>query len=111
VSRGTARIVVDIAKLRAYCLSPHHPRGRHKARVFRSRLGLEAADAERLRQMLLQGARARVDQLVPAGSDQYGQRYVLDLDVTTAHGSGVIRSAWIVRANDDVLRFVTCFVV
>ena len=39
-------IVVEIAKLRDYCLSDTHPRGRHKARVFRSRLALTAADAE-----------------------------------------------------------------
>jgi hypothetical protein len=61
--------------------------------------------------MLMQGAQTNLDGLVSTGSDQYGQRYILDLDVTTEHGSGVIRSAWIVRANEDVLRFVTCFVI
>ena len=35
-------IIVDLAKLRDYCLNEEHPRGRHKARVFRSRLGLTA---------------------------------------------------------------------
>jgi hypothetical protein len=111
VSRGITRVVVDIAKLRAYCLSPHHPRGRHKARVFRSRLGLEADDAERLRQMLLQGARANLDHLVPTSADRHGQRYALDLHVTTDRCSGVIHCGWIVHPDDDVLRFVTCFVV
>ena len=47
------KFVVEIAKLRDYCLSDTHPRGRHKARVFRSRLGLSASDAEWLRQSLL----------------------------------------------------------
>ncbi len=28
------RAVVEIAKLRDYCLNPAHPRGRHNARVF-----------------------------------------------------------------------------
>ena len=28
--------VVDPRKLRDYCLNPNHPRGKHKARVFRS---------------------------------------------------------------------------
>ena len=28
------RAVVEIEKLRDYCLSSSHPRGRHKARVF-----------------------------------------------------------------------------
>ena len=43
------RAVVDIEKLRDYCLSTEHPRGRHKARVFATTLGLTADNAELLR--------------------------------------------------------------
>ena len=50
-------VVVEIVKQRDYCLSDTHPRGRHKARVFRSRLGLTDLDAEFLRQALLDAAR------------------------------------------------------
>jgi hypothetical protein len=32
--------LLDIRKLADYCLSPVHPRGRHKARVFRDALDL-----------------------------------------------------------------------
>jgi hypothetical protein len=60
--------------------------------------------------MILHGTRANLDRLVSTGTDQYGQRYMLDLDVTTERGHGVIRSAWIVRADDGVLRFGACFV-
>jgi hypothetical protein len=35
--------VVDVAKLRDYCLNPGHARGRHKARVFASVLGIRRA--------------------------------------------------------------------
>jgi hypothetical protein len=34
------KAVVDIEKIRSYCFSLEHPRGRHKARVFRAVLGL-----------------------------------------------------------------------
>ena len=44
-----ANAVVDIEKLRDYCLSAQHPEGRHKARVFLSVLGLTSADADKLR--------------------------------------------------------------
>lgn len=30
------RAVVDVRKLRNYCLNAEHPRGQHKARVFKS---------------------------------------------------------------------------
>ena len=36
------------SKIRDYILNPKSPDGRHKARVFRSVLGYERADAERL---------------------------------------------------------------
>lgn len=42
---NAARAIVDIEKLRDYCLNPEHPRGRHKARVFARRLGLYVRDA------------------------------------------------------------------
>jgi len=33
------RAIVDLKKLRDYCLSSEHPRGRHKARMFAAILG------------------------------------------------------------------------
>ena len=47
------RAVVEIAKLRDYCLNPEHPHGKHKARVFAAALGLTADQAETLRDELL----------------------------------------------------------
>jgi len=104
-------IVVEPAKLRDYCLSDTHPRGRHKARVFRSRLGLTAADSDTLRQSLLDASTNRQDDLLPSLADEFGQRYVLDFELTTATGSATIRSAWIVLAGEDVLRLTSCYVL
>jgi hypothetical protein len=50
-----ARAIVEIRKLRAYCLNPQHPRGRNKARVFAS-VGIGEADAEELRTALVAAA-------------------------------------------------------
>jgi len=102
-------VVVDLAKLRDYCLSDSHPRGRHKARVFRTTLGLVAADAEVLREALLNAVRERSDELRTRESDEYGQRYELDFEITTAVGSAFIRSAWIVPSGQRVLRFISCY--
>lgn len=49
--------ILDIRKITDYCLSPEHPRGRHKARVFRDALELKRDDAEWLRTALLGGLR------------------------------------------------------
>jgi hypothetical protein len=39
------RAILDIRKIEDYCLSPVHPRGRHKARVFREVRDLQQSDA------------------------------------------------------------------
>ncbi|SRR5438128_10859375 len=104
-------IVVDVAKLRDYCLADSHPRGRHKARVFHSRLGLTAADADVLQQALLEAARDRPQDLHPSQSDRYGQRYVLDFEMTTPGGTAVVRSGWIAPVGQDVLHFLTCYIL
>ena len=45
--------VVDIRKLRDYCLNPEHDGGKQKARLFSSILGITTDNAEELRQILV----------------------------------------------------------
>jgi uncharacterized protein DUF6883 len=71
--------VVDAGKLRDYCLSPSHPRGRHKARVFATALGITQADAGFLYAELL--AAAREGDATAGDGDEYGQRYVVDFEL------------------------------
>lgn len=104
-------IEVDVAKLRDYCLSDAHPRGRHKARVFRLRLGLTGGDADLLRGALLDAARVHQNNLCATDADEYGQRYLLDFEMTTATGTAIVRSAWIAVADMNLLRFISCYVL
>ena len=46
--------VIDIRKLRDYCLNPSHDEGKHKARLFATILGVGIDDAEELRENLLE---------------------------------------------------------
>ncbi len=101
--------VVDLRKLRDYCLDSAHPTGRHKARVFRSALGLTDADAEALRERLLQAAHTLPAEL--AGRDTYGARYRLDFEMHGPGGAAIVRSAWIVRRGEAFPRLVSCYVI
>jgi len=56
--------VVDIRKLRDYCLNLEHDDGKHKARLFSSILGMTADNAEELRQILLEVVKVQEAQLV-----------------------------------------------
>jgi hypothetical protein len=102
------KAVVDIEKIRDYCLSPDHPRGRHKARVFQSTLGLSAQDSALLRQSLLEAAYG--DNAEATEKDEYGQRYVVDFTMRTDTGTAIIRSSWIVRRGEDFPRLTSCYV-
>lgn len=101
--------VVEVGKLRDYCLNPLHPRGRNKARVFASVLGLTADDAETLRERLLLVAISEEATLVKR--DEYGQRYMLDFEMETEAASATIRSGWIVRREEDFPRFTSCWIL
>jgi hypothetical protein len=102
------RAIVDIRKLRDYCLNPDNPRGSSKARVFASALGITAKDADKLRTRLLEIA-ASEDAAV-GELDLYGQRYTIDFEMETETRRAEVRSGWIVLRSETVPRFTTCYV-
>lgn len=103
------KAVVDIAKLRDYCLNEQHPRGRHKARVFAATLGFTGEDARLLQEALLRAA-AEGDAVAVEGDD-YGQRYVLDFELTGPRGKATVRSSWIILRGEDTPRMTSCYVL
>jgi hypothetical protein len=103
------RAVVPIEKLMQYVLDPAHPAGRHKSRVFARALGITRESAEILEEALLKAAadgESAIGEL-----DRHGQRYVIDFEMTTDVGTAMVRSAWIIRTNEEEPRLVTCHVV
>lgn len=101
--------IVPLEKLVEYCLNPEHPRGRHKARVFAAALGITANEAEELQQALLQAA--ITEAAVPAESDDYGQRFVIDFVGEGPGGKARVRSLWIVLHGEVFPRLTSCYVL
>ena len=102
-------VIVPLEKLRAYCLNPMHRVGGHKAHVFEAVLGLTAAHAEDLQQYLLDIA--QTGEAVLGVQNAYGQRYIIDFAMTTAMGTAMVRSTWIVLAGQDVPRLTSCYIL
>jgi hypothetical protein len=101
--------VLDVRKLSDYCLDPAHPRGRHKARVFRQALGISQDDAAWLRSAILAalpGAEA-----VELEGDIHGRRWRIDITLTRQTRQAVVRTVWIVAQDEPTPRFVTCWVL
>jgi hypothetical protein len=103
------RAVLDLRKIEDYCLNPFHPSGRHKARVFRNALGIGRNDSRWLQATFL--ASAREDEAIRLAEDSIGQRWRIDIAVARQDRNAVVRTIWIVRAGEDVPRFVTCWVL
>jgi hypothetical protein len=100
------RAELDLRKLTEYCLNPGHPRGRHKARVFRDALGIGQADAEELRARFLRAAREGT--AVLHERDEWGERWRVDVAMLRQNKRVMIRTIWIVRRSSPNPKFVTC---
>jgi hypothetical protein len=101
--------VFNIRKIADYCLSPSHPRGRHKARVFREALNLDRGDADWLRDALLAAAHSTEASLI--GADTWGAHWRVDATIRRHDKSAMVRSIWIVRTGESRPTFVTCSVL
>lgn len=110
LNHGRISTVIDIEKLRDYCLSAQHPEGRHKARVFLSALGLASTDADKLREILLSAA-AENNEVSMTSADKYGCRYTFDVAVTWGGREAIVRSAWIIKTGEDFPRLASCYVL
>jgi hypothetical protein len=106
---GADSAVVDIVKVRDYCLNPSHPRGRHKARIFAAILGLSQGDAGFLARELLRTALE--GSAIEGEADEYGQRYIIDFELRLNDRRAVVRSAWIIRRGENFPRLTSCYVL
>ncbi len=101
------KAIVEIQKLRNYCLSTEHRIGKHKARLFEALLGLTVEDAESLQAVLCDIVKTHEAEL--GDNDEYGQRYQVEFEMTWQSKHATLLSAWIVRPNEDFARLVTCY--
>ncbi|MEM6590741.1 MAG: DUF6883 domain-containing protein [Cyanobacteria bacterium P01_C01_bin.73] len=99
--------VVDIRKLRDYCLNLEHDDGKHKARLFLSMLGTMPDSAEELRQILLEAVKIHEARL--GRKDEFGQRYTLDFKIEWQNKSATIRSGWIIEHDSEIPKLTTCY--
>lgn len=100
------RAEIEMAKLIGYCLNPQHPKGKDKARVFQSRLGITAENVDRLLALIRQAAVEGevVQQTVTA----YGQMFKVDWTIPETEGLQ-LRTTWEIAANATNPRLITAF--
>lgn len=102
------KAIVDLHKLENYCLDPQHTRGKHKAKVFKSVLGLTKREAVHLKDILL--SEIKSNEAYEINSDIFGTRYYADFRIVYKNKTAEIRSIWIVRPEENIPRLITCYI-
>lgn len=105
---GGESVEIDPRKLVDYALSPTHPVGKHKARLFATRLGLSQADAPTL-EAALRAAAASQDAVLMR-SDAWGERWQIDFMFQFGPLSAMITSGWIVPTDGSATRLTSVFI-
>ncbi len=98
------------AKLENYVLNPSPWEGRHKARVFESVLGITLSNRDALRDAILAAA-ANSNEAEAIGDNGHGMVYLLRFPLTTAQGTAMILTVWIILHGEDFPRLVTCYIL
>jgi hypothetical protein len=101
--------VASIGKLLEYSLNPHHEAGQHKARVFKSALGITIEDAEWLRERVLQAV--QTSEAVARPASPFGAHYAVDILIEHEGRKALVRTAWIIEYGTDFPRLTSCYVL
>lgn len=103
------RATISEEKLRDYALSPNHPVGQHKARVFQSALGIGEEDWEFLREEIL--ARISSAEVSSIRSDLFGFLYEVPIVMEGLNGqTHEVITAWFVAEESDPPRLASTYV-
>ena len=101
---GADRVRIDELKVRGYLLSPTHPVGRFKARVFAA-LGFGEGSTEpfvaEMRRIAAGGEVAEVEDTA------FGRKYTVFGDLTGPAGSARVLTVWIQEPRQEEVRLVT----
>ena len=97
-------VEIDIRKIRDYLLSPVHPVGRFKARVFKA-LGFDVATVEafvaEVRRIASEGDVSEVEDF------EFGRKYTVPGELRGPRGAARVVTVWMQEAGQEDVRLVT----
>jgi hypothetical protein len=104
---GVETATIDLSKLSEHCLNPHHPEGRHKARVFLSSLGIGQKESAWLANEILSALGAA--EAILTAETPWGNQYRVDMEIKRDTRCAKVRTGWLCTAVQT--RLTTCYVV
>lgn len=97
---------ISMQKILGYCLNLNHDKGKDKARVFQSKLGITVKNADRLVE-LIQIA-AVEGEVVQESNTKFGKEYKVDWEIPDT-GGAELRTIWEVSLVSGYLRLISAF--
>jgi hypothetical protein len=94
-------------KLINYALNFNHKDGKHKARLFQSKLGINLSNLDKLLSAIIEAV--NTCSVSYTNTTQYGNKYVIDFIMETDQGKSKVRSAWIIRFEDNYPRLTSIY--
>ena len=101
------RAIVPLEKLIGYCLNLDHPKGKHKAKVFKSVLGITTENVEQLYELVQQAAVE--GEVVQQTATPFGKEFKLDWAIPETENVQ-LRTLWIIESESDVPRLISAFI-
>ncbi|MGV0024320.1 DUF6883 domain-containing protein [Phormidesmis priestleyi] len=101
------RAIVPLQKLTGYCPNPNHSKGKHKAKVCKSVLGITIDNVDRLDELIRQAA--IVGEVVQEALTSHGQEFKVDWIVPNTNGR-VLRTLWIISLDSTDPQLISAFI-
>jgi hypothetical protein len=100
------KAVIPRSKLEDYALNPASNDGRHKARLFKSILGFERADWQKLEKAILD--ELPYYEAILTREDKWGKYYSISIPIVGLTGKkAIVQTIWIIETGKDYPNFVT----
>jgi len=94
------KAAIPRSKLEEYALNPAHKDGQHKARLFKSILGFEKGDWQKLEKVILD--ELPYYEAVFSREDRWGKFYSVSLRIVGLNGNAaVVQTIWVIATGTD----------
>lgn len=94
-------------KIEEYCLNLNHDKGKHKAILFQSKLGITLKNPEILKTAIKKAAVPETVEI--RKKNEYGTHYNMKFFLKTSIGESAILVAWIIRKGEEFPRLTNCY--
>lgn len=94
-------------KIESYCLNFAHDKGKHKAVLFKAKLGITIDNANLLKEALKESAIKENVTIIK--ENNYGIHYNMKFIFKTDLGESLLLVGWILRKGEDFPRLTNCY--